>query len=1230
MFLEKIMQMKIQYILGAFLIILFTQCEKETAEVTTQESTSLTQRPYNPYVFRSVLDNEPRMLTFALHDDLWVTYSAETGRFHKAWKGVVTLQGAVYNTQHGPQPISLGDAYFVNSVKTPWSINGKDAKSTFEGHIFNDDIGALKYSITDGNKTIQIEETPDVVEDENGFVTFTRIFKISGADAEDKIQLRTNFNSLLLESSVQSDGEITFSNIKEKTKEKYTAIVMDGLLTLKNNESTSLNTKLMKTPFVVNVNNKKEEKDDRPEGLKLIAKSDCKSCHNTYQKTVGPAYNAIAARYDNNESTINMLTNKVIAGGGGVWGQAAMTAHKNVPREDITKMVQFIMDLDKEEEAERKKNEAAGIENTKTLAADSTSNIDKKVFPGINLKVTQQRKNIKGLDDIKWSKKPSFEGIIPQIQMYDADLSFVSDWFGLEMDGYIKVEKEDNYTLRLVSDDGSRLYLDNELLINNDGFHGAEARDAEVILKKGLHPFKVQYFNGTGGKNVVLKWSSFSDSEFKTIPADAFFYHKDNQKLIGGIAQAPIADNRKIPGDKMVLNDVHPSFDLLQARPNNFLPKVGGMDFLPNGDMVVSVWDPSGSVYRIENAASGDPSQMKAILIANGLAEPLGLKVVDGDIYVMQKQELTRLIDHNKDGKIDEYQTVSNDWDVSGNFHEFGFGLVYKEGYFYAALAIAIDPGGASTQPQIQDRGKCIKIAKDGSSVEFVASGLRTPNGVGIGVDDEVFIADNQGDWLPANKIVHIQKGAFYGNRSVDFKGTANKKVKLPVVWLPQDEIGNSPSQMIPLKVGPYKGQMAHGEVTHGGLKRVFVEKVNGEYQGCVFRFTQGLEAGVNRVCLDPKGNIFIGGIGNPGNWGQTGKLWYGLQQLKYNNTVTFEMLAVRAHANGIEIEFTEPIESSAVIDENSFDVQHWYYKPTKDYGGPKLGKANLKIKDIKISDDRKKIFLETNQLKPNHVVYIRLLDHFVSENENPIWTTEAWYTMNQIPNTKSQLTQKVNNPAPNSLTEMEKEKGWKLLFNGKNLENWHLYGKADESKSWKVNNGTIRLDTKRKAEDNWQVEGDLVTDEEFENFELKLQWKISNCGNSGIMFLIDEQDKFEYPWMTGLEMQVLDNTCHPDAVIPAHQAGDLYDLQSCEPVTVRPAGQWNDVIIKLKNGKLEQWLNGHPVVKTELWTEEWKKRLANSKWKDFPAFSVAKKGKIGLQDHGDEVSYRNIKIRKI
>lgn len=211
-----------------------------------------------------------------------------------------------------------------------------------------------------------------------------------------------------------------------------------------------------------------------------------------------------------------------------------------------------------------------------------------------------------------------------------------------------------------------------------------------------------------------------------------------------------------------------------------------------------------------------------------------------------------------------------------------------------------------------------------------------------------------------------------------------------------------------------------------------------------------------------------------------------------------------------------------------------------------------------------------------------------------------------------------------NTLTEEEQKGGWKLLFDGKTTAGWHRYGNKPIGQSWKVENGAIMFDPSVKDG------GDIVTDEEFENFDFRLEWKIASCGNSGIMIYVVENDKYPTPWRTGPEIQVLDNACHPDAKIKTHRAGDLYDMIACSTETVKPAGEWNQVRIVSKNGRLQHWLNGKKVVETTLWDQSWYDMIAKSKFKDMEDFGRAKKGKFSLQDHGDQVWFRNIKLKTL
>ncbi len=206
----------------------------------------------------------------------------------------------------------------------------------------------------------------------------------------------------------------------------------------------------------------------------------------------------------------------------------------------------------------------------------------------------------------------------------------------------------------------------------------------------------------------------------------------------------------------------------------------------------------------------------------------------------------------------------------------------------------------------------------------------------------------------------------------------------------------------------------------------------------------------------------------------------------------------------------------------------------------------------------------------------------------------------------------------------------WISLFDGQSFSGWHKYGGGEVGNAWKIEDGAIYLDAANK--DGWQTGdgGDIVTDEEFENFHLKYEWKIAQNGNSGVIFFINETPEYEYPWQTGPEMQVLDNEGHPDAKIISHRAGDLYDLIVSSEETVKPYGEWNQAEIIADNGKLEFVLNGTTIVSTMMWTSEWEALIADSKFKDMPGFGKFKKGKIALQDHGDLVHYRNIELKKL
>jgi hypothetical protein len=222
----------------------------------------------------------------------------------------------------------------------------------------------------------------------------------------------------------------------------------------------------------------------------------------------------------------------------------------------------------------------------------------------------------------------------------------------------------------------------------------------------------------------------------------------------------------------------------------------------------------------------------------------------------------------------------------------------------------------------------------------------------------------------------------------------------------------------------------------------------------------------------------------------------------------------------------------------------------------------------------------------------------------------------------------------PNQLTKEEAETGWQLLFDGATSNGWRGYNKTEFPSGWQVVDGTLHCVGTGTGEAGAENGGDIIFDKKFKNFHLKVEWKIGTGGNSGIFYL--GQEVPEWPiWKTAPEMQVLDNANHPDAMLGKdgnRQAGSLYDLIPAKPQNSKPAGEWNTAEIICYKGTVVHKQNGETVLEYHLWTDDWKNMVANSKFPELnPDWAnVAAEGYIAFQDHGDDVWYRNVKIKEL
>jgi len=632
--------------------------------------------------------------------------------------------------------------------------------------------------------------------------------------------------------------------------------------------------------------------------------------------------------------------------------------------------------------------------------------------PGVTLRVFDTRTPLERLCTLKPGQTPNVDKLVPQIDITSADVFEFQDNFSAQVIGNVTAQETGTYTFRLRSDDGSRLLLDGDVVVDHDGLHLPQPEDGTVELSAGLHALHIDYFERGGEQQLTLEWKTPGSDTFVVVPNSALSTEADVVRVTAPGAKE-CEGGADAPGDGLPLDGVHPSFTLTDLRPSGFEPKVTGMDWLPDGRLAVLTWggqddsgtSAAGEVWLLGNAQTAtSPGQVTRTLVCGGLRQPMGVKYVDGTLYVSETDRLTECRDTDGDGVADEKVTIAT-WPWSGNFHEFAFGLLYRDGFFYLNLSVAIDYGGNTTNPQpaaadgVTNRGITIKVDRATGAVTPVAGGLRTPHGIGWGPDDDLFVTDNQGGWLPASKLVHVEQGRFFNHYTNPPGPFAGNPVTPPVLWMPQNEIANSPSTPLLIEEGPFAGQLFIGDVTYGGIQRAYLEQVGGEYQGALFRLTQGLEAGVSELSLGPDGSVYAGGLGAGGNWGQAGKLSYGLQRLTPNGQSTFDILAMRATPGGFDLEYTQPLsEATANALATRYTVDQWRYEPTSSYGGPKIDEETLQVTSATLSQDGRTVSLQIAGLEAGRVVHVRSPRPFSSDSGQSLWSTEAWYTLNALP----------------------------------------------------------------------------------------------------------------------------------------------------------------------------------------------------------------------------------------
>jgi glucose/arabinose dehydrogenase len=463
--------------------------------------------------------------------------------------------------------------------------------------------------------------------------------------------------------------------------------------------------------------------------------------------------------------------------------------------------------------------------------------------------------------------------------------------------------------------------------------------------------------------------------------------------------------------------------------PEGLTAEVGGLGFMPDGRLA--------ACFHRGEVMTYNPETDEWKLFAEGLHDPLGLLVVsDSSILVMQQPELTRITDTNGDGLADLYENVTDDFGISGNYHEFNYGPVEdKDGNLFIALNTGSSGDGIRTEVRgklntlgrdgekgnrqmfsvVPYRGWVLKLTPDGNLVPF-AMGLRSPNGIGFDADGNLMVADNQGDWVSTSALYHVQEGKFYGHPASLVWKESWKKANpffMPIseldsmrtkaaVLFPQGIMANSPAQVLcdttAGKFGPFAGQLLVGEMNRERIVRVMLETVAGALQGACVPFIdgKGLRMGNNRLAFAPDGSLWVG---------QTDHGWAGaegVQRISFTGEMPMDIQNMNLTPQGFDLTFTKPVDAETAGNPDNYNFRHYYYGYYKKDASEPVDKSiqldvqTVPVTGIRISEDGKKVSVTLNQLKAGYIYELKLENIKCAEGK-PLGNDLICYTLNNL-----------------------------------------------------------------------------------------------------------------------------------------------------------------------------------------------------------------------------------------
>ena len=449
--------------------------------------------------------------------------------------------------------------------------------------------------------------------------------------------------------------------------------------------------------------------------------------------------------------------------------------------------------------------------------------------------------------------------------------------------------------------------------------------------------------------------------------------------------------------------------------PPGEVMELGSIALMP--DQKIAVTSRRGDLWICTGAYGSDLKQVTWSKFAEGLHEPLGMFWKDGWLYLTQRPEVTRIKDSDGDGKADTFETINSDWGIKGDYHEYTFGSdPDKNGDIWTVLCLT-----GSFTAESPYRGWALRITPKGEMIP-TCSGIRSPGGIGFNAEGDVFYTDNQGPWNGSSSLKWLKPGSFQGNPQgnkfyADTKAIGprptepNDKSRIlserkripefvpPAVVFPHAKVGHSPSGIAADttggKFGPWEKQLYVGEQTKSEVQRVCLEKVNGLYQGAVFHFLKGFEAGIVPVRQAEDGTLFVGGTNR--GWASSGTKAFTFERVRWTGKTPFEMQTISALKDGFEVTFTEPVDPATAGKAESYSMDAWTYIYQAEYGSPEVDQARPKITAAEVSADKKKVRLKVDGRVQGHVHHLKAAGVKAASGAK-LWHDEGWYTLNEVP----------------------------------------------------------------------------------------------------------------------------------------------------------------------------------------------------------------------------------------